>query len=178
MRTPTLALLCLWSLAALAKPPGPATFCAQYPTAPACSGGQPACTYCHTSPPTAKRLRRERRVASAAGRAAPALRRRLRDGAAGGARRRRGGGHRRRRRVATWWRFSRARCPADAHSFPHDIACAGDANPAFKVCQYDAHYAYRKVALDFCGFSPTYAQLVAFDALSDADEGADASTTS
>src|SRR5258706_6319544 len=37
--------------AVLAKPPAPATFCAKYPTAPTCVGAQPACAFCHASPP-------------------------------------------------------------------------------------------------------------------------------
>src|SRR5262249_35816832 len=44
--------VCLWVTAATAQPPGPATFFSKYPGVPACTGPQPACTYCHVSPPT------------------------------------------------------------------------------------------------------------------------------
>ena len=46
------ATLLLCASVALAKPPGPSTFCTKYPAAPTCVGGQPACIYCHTAPPT------------------------------------------------------------------------------------------------------------------------------
>jgi hypothetical protein len=58
--------------------------------------------------------------------------------------------------------------PGDPESHPRNVACSGAANPTYQVCKYDLHYAFRKVMLDFCGFSPTYAQLVQFDAQSDA----------
>ena len=60
--------------------------------------------------------------------------------------------------------------PGDPESYPRNVACAGKPNPTYSVCNYDYHYTFRKVALDFCGFSPTYAQMVQFDALSDAQK--------
>jgi hypothetical protein len=67
--------------------------------------------------------------------------------------------------------------PGDPESFPTDIACVGPKNPSYAVCAYDPHYAVRKVMLDVCGFSPTYAQLIAFDALSMTDKMSTIDTT-
>jgi hypothetical protein len=55
--------------------------------------------------------------------------------------------------------------PADPRSFPRDVPCAGNSNPQYAVCRYDLNYVYRKLALDFCGFSPTYEQVQRFKAL-------------
>jgi hypothetical protein len=168
VRSPVLiALLC--AAAASAKPPGPAVFCTKYPTAPACSGGQPACTYCHTSPPT--------RNAYGAGLEAhlvPQAPRPLSDGdyamalpaalAAAEAEDSDGDG------VGNLTEIQQGTLPFDARSFPGEVGCAGAPNPSYRVCGYDARYTIRKVVLDFCGFSPTYAQLQQFDALSPAEQ--------
>src|SRR5207302_4019942 len=58
-------------------------------------------------------------------------------------------------------------------SLPVDTPCGAGTNPSFKVCQYDYRYVFRKVRLDFCGVSPTYQELLAFDqAASNADKDA------
>jgi hypothetical protein len=63
----------------------------------------------------------------------------------------------------------RGTLPGDPRSFPSDVPCAGGPNPQFNVCHYDLRYVYRKLRLDFCGYSPTYAQLKQFDALAGDD---------
>jgi hypothetical protein len=162
-----LAVVC--AAVAHAKPPGPAAFCVKYPSAPVCSGGQPACTYCHTSPPT-----RSAYGASLEAHLLPGAARPLSDGdytmglpaaltAAEGADSDGDG-------VTNVVEIQKGTNPSDARSFPLDTACAGPANPAYRVCAYDRRYAIRKVVLDFCGFSPTYAQLKQFDAASEAEQ--------
>lgn len=163
-----LAVVALLPIATWAKPPAPADFCAKYPTASVCVGGQPACTYCHVAAP-------QRNVFGAAIEAAlvPSAPRPLSDGdfsmalpaalaavesadSDGDA-------------VSNLIEVQRGTLPADPRSFPNDLPCAGNNNPQFKVCQYDFNYAYRKLLLDFCGYSPTYAQVQTFKALASDD---------
>lgn len=163
-----LALFFVVASSALAKPPGPAGFCAKYPAAPACTGAQPACTYCHSAPPV-----RNAFGAAVEQALAPALPRPLSDAdfsaglpaalaAAEGADSDGDG-------VANLVEIQKGSLPADARSFPTDAPCAGGPNPQFEVCAYDYRYAYRKVRLDFCGGSPTYAELQEF--MAGPDEG-------
>ncbi len=171
MRSLSLALVLTGGLA-LAKPPGPATFCQKYASAPACVGGQPACTYCHTSPP----LRNAYGAALEPG-LSPAAPRPLSDGdfalalpgalAAAEAADSDGDG------VPNGVEIAKGTSPADRRSVPNDVPCAGGVNPAYRVCHYDFRYVYRKVVLDFCGTSPTYETLTGFDALSDAQKPAE-----
>jgi hypothetical protein len=55
--------------------------------------------------------------------------------------------------------------PGDPKSFPQSTACAGGANPQYDVCHLDPKYTWKKLLLDFCGVSPTFAQVQAFVAL-------------
>lgn len=167
--TPLLfALLLLAPLAAWAKPPAPAVFCNTYPTAPACVGGLPACTYCHTAAPQrnvygaaieswlapgAPRPLSDADFATALPGALAAVESMDTDGDA----------------VSNLTEITRGTFPSDARSFPNDIPCAGNNNPQFKVCQYDFRYVYKKLLLDFCGASPTYAQMQQFLALATDD---------
>ncbi|MFT3711017.1 MAG: hypothetical protein QM817_25605 [Archangium sp.] len=158
------ALLSLAPLAAWAKPPAPGVFCSTYPNAPACVGGLPACTYCHTAAPQrnvfgaaieswlapgAPRPLSDGDFASALPAALAAVESMDTDGDA----------------VNNLTEIQRGTFPSDARSFPNDIPCAGNNNPQFKVCQYDFRYVYKKMLLDFCGASPTYAQVQQFMAL-------------
>jgi hypothetical protein len=164
MRPITLLAVCCFSTAALAKPPGPATFCATYPTAPVCMGGEPACTYCHTSPPTrnvygmsveshllvgAPRPLSDNDYAMGLPAALHAAENEDSDGDG----------------VSNIVEIQKGTAPSDPQSYPADIQCAGPTNPSYTVCTYDPRYVYRKVLLDFCGYSPTYAQMQSFDAL-------------
>ncbi|MBL8911885.1 MAG: hypothetical protein JNM17_14425 [Archangium sp.] len=149
---------------ALAKPPAPGVFCAKYPTASVCIGGQPACTYCHVAAPqrnaygaaleavlvpTAPRPLSDGDFANALPAALAAVELADTDGDA----------------VNNLTEITRGTSPSDPRSFPNDIPCAGNNNPQFKVCQYDFRYVYKKLLLDFCGASPTYAQVQTFLAL-------------
>jgi hypothetical protein len=162
-------VLCLGAASALAKPPGPADFCQKYPAAPVCTGSQPACTYCHTSPPT-----RNVYGMSVEAHLLPGAPRPLSDAdytmglsaalAAAENEDSDGDGY------TNLIEIQNGTAPSDPESFPTNISCAGPKNPTYNVCNYDPHYAVRKVVLDFCGFSPTYAQLAAFDAATVAEQ--------
>lgn len=151
---------------ALAKPPGPSVFCETYPSVPACVGQLPACTMCHVAAPDRNVFGKSLEAHLAPGAARP-----LSDGDFAAAlpaalhaveTADADGDH-----VTNLVELQRGTLPADATSFPSDVPCAGGPNPGYKVCEYDSKYAYRKVLLDFCGLSPTFAQLTAFGLLSD-----------
>jgi hypothetical protein len=47
--------------------------------------------------------------------------------------------------------------PGDASSYPGADVCGGNPDKSvwrYDVCEYDPQYVYRKVMLDFCGYSP------------------------
>ena len=151
---------------ALAKPPAPATFCAKYPMAAACVGGQPACSYCHTSPPLRNAYGTALETVLLPGSTRPlsdadfqmALPAALTaveaaDSDMDG--------------VSNLVEIQKGTLPADKKSFPNDIPCAGGVNPAYKVCQYDSRYVFKKVLLDFCGASPVYEDMQYFDTQTD-----------
>ena len=161
----SLAMLTLLASAgAWAKPPAPAAFCAKYPTAQTCVGTLPACTYCHTAAP-------QRNTFGAALETwiSPGAPRPLSDndfsmalpGALMSVEALDSDGD----QVSNLIEIQRGTLPGDPNSFPSDGPCAGGANPQFKVCQYDFRYVYRKLLLDFCGFSPTYGMIQTFLAL-------------
>ncbi len=59
--------------------------------------------------------------------------------------------------------------PGDSSSIPGEIECPEDITGlAYPICRYDRSFAYRKVAIDFCGLAPTFAEMEDFRAL-DAD---------
>lgn len=157
--------VCL-AAAAWAKPPAADVFCVRYPTSPQCVGGRPACSYCHVAPP-------QRNVFGEALEAqlAPGAARPLSDGdfasALPGALAAVESADSDGDNVSNLLEIQKGTLPAERRSFPNDVPCAGGNNPQFKVCQYDVRYVYRKVLLDFCGYSPTFAMLKTFDALAD-----------
>lgn len=170
--------LFLCAAPALAKPGVAAvTFCAKYPTSSVCVGQQPACTYCHTSPPekNAYGLGLEAKMpppstprplsdgdfATAFNLALPQVEGLDSDGDG----------------VSNLIEIQKGSAPGDKKSFPNDIPCAGGTNPTYAVCKYDHKYTYRKVLLDFCGTSPTYAQLTAFEQSTEAQKVAILDTT-
>ncbi len=161
-------VLAAWAATAHAKPPAPGVFCTQYPTAPACQGGQPACTLCHVAAPIRNVFGQavEAKLAPGANRplsdadfaaALPAALTAVEgaDADADG--------------VTNLTEIQRGTLPADPNSFPNDVPCAGGANPVYRVCHYDLRYTYRKLLSDFCGVSPTYAQIKTFLAMASDD---------
>ncbi len=162
------ALLLVAAATASAKPNAPALFCAKYPTAPTCVGTVPPCTMCHVAAP-------QRNVFGAAIEVwvAPGAPRPLSDtdfgmalpGALSSVEALDSDGD----NVSNLAEIQRGTLPGDPNSFPADVPCAGGANPQFKVCQYDLRYVYRKMLLDFCGFSPTYGMIKQFQSLATDD---------
>ncbi|WP_426752024.1 hypothetical protein [Myxococcus sp. Y35] len=163
------AALCLPG-GALARPPAGGGVCATYPSAPACMGQQPACTLCHTAPPQRNVFGTslEQHLAPGAPRPLPdgdfstalpaALRAVEWEDADGDG-------------VTNVEELLHGTLPADPASVPAERGrCAAGHNPGFNVCGYDLRFAYRRVLLDFCGKSPTYAELKAFDARDEADQ--------
>lgn len=159
-----LALLTLIASAAWAKPPAPAAFCAKYPSSQQCNGTQPACTYCHVAAP-----QRNAYGAALENVMLPGAPRPLSDGdftmALSGALTAVEALDSDGDNVSNLIEITRGTHPADPNSFPRDIPCAGGANPQYKVCSYDLKYTYRKLLLDFCGFSPTYGMIRTFEGL-------------
>ena len=154
-----------------AKPPAPATFCAKYPTAQTCIGGQPACTYCHTSPPT-----RNAFGMSVESTLLPGAMRPLSDGdfqmalpaalSAAESLDSDGDG------VSNLLEIQKGTLPGDPGSLPRDVPCGAGTNPSYSVCKYDNRYVYRKMVIDFCGGSPAYADLEAFGLMTSAEQTA------
>ena len=166
------SVLCLGALlsaVAWAKPPGPSTFCAKYPSSPTCSGGQPACTYCHSSPP-ARNAYGTAVAANLVG-TRPLSDQDFTNGlpvalaAVEGADSDGDG-------VTNLVEIQKGTQPGDGRNFPNDIPCAGGTNPGYKVCKYDYRYVYIKLRLDFCGASPTYPEVQAFMASPEAGKPA------
>ncbi|MCY1044828.1 hypothetical protein OV208_26165 [Corallococcus sp. bb12-1] len=146
---------------AVAKPNGPGLFCAEYPTAPACQGTQPACTYCHVTPPQRNAygsaletwlLPGSPRPLSDAdfAQALPAALRAIASEDTDGD------------KAPNQFEIEQGSLPGDATSVPPSGICGGGENPQFKVCQYDTRFVYRRMLSDFCGVSPTYAQVQTF----------------
>ncbi len=154
-----------------AKPPAPSTFCAKYPTAPTCTGGQPACTYCHSSPPT-----RNAFGLSVESKLLPGAMRPLSDGdfqmALPGALSAVEGLDSDGDGVTNLVEIQKGTLPAEAASLPRDVPCGAGINPSYTVCKYDNRYVYRKMIIDFCGGSPAYADLEAFSAMTSAQQTA------
>lgn len=161
-----------WTIAAMtvclgdagAKPPAGGVFCQKYPGAPECSGRQPSCTLCHIAPPQrnafgaaievhllpgAPRPLSDADYAAALPGALAAVEGLDSDGDG----------------ASNLIEIQKGTLPAEASSKPGDARCQGGMNPQYAVCQYDLRHAYKKALLDFCGASPTYAQVKAFQAL-------------
>ncbi len=169
MKLPRVVLLMLAAFPAQAKPPAGAVLCATYPSSPQCQGQQPACTMCHTDAPN-------RNVFGAAVQAglAPGAPRPLSDGdfsmALPAALRAVESGDADGDGKSNLQEIERGTFPGDVNSVFRDTTCDESGNPDFSVCRYDARYAFRKMRLDFCGKSPTFDELTAFDALSSEDD--------
>lgn len=147
--------------ATIARPPGPATFCEAYPEAPDCAAGEVACTTCHATPPSlnvygqdvaAALLPGEPRPLSDAdfeawlGEALVAVEGLDSDGDG----------------YDNGVEIAQGSSPASAQSRPVAEDCTDEDDDGWNLCGYDADYAFKKVMLDFCGRSPSYAEREAF----------------
>lgn len=150
-----------WAL----DPEGPAGFCQKYADSPLCAGQKPPCALCHTSPPERNpygaALAMSIPSGSSHGDFATLL-----PGALAAVEALDSDGD----NVSNLEELLRGTWPGDPKSYPSDVPCAGGHNPQYKVCHFDLRYTYRKVLLDFCGGSPTFAQLKSFEALGSDDE--------
>ena len=155
----SLLALALCTSAAQAMPTGPQAICTVWPEAADCAGGQPDCTTCHTAPPARNAFGaalQERLEGSpftnatfldAAIAALPALADLDSDGDG----------------YPNLVELEAGFLPGDANSHPADEVegpCAS-VNPQYNVCGFDGRYAYKKVSLDVCGFSPSFEDLEA-----------------
>lgn len=158
MPTPSLLWLSL-SLSAHGKPAAPALFCDQYPDAPACSTGAVSCAMCHqtTGPPdrnpygsdVGSLLDEEAEFEAALPDALLAAQDLDSDG----------DGLSNGQEIATggWPGFTE-------EIAPECLPQAQAGNDSFRVGQYDPWLAWRRVTLDFCGRSPRYDEVQAFEA--------------
>ncbi len=154
---------------AWALPVAPGAFCDAYPEAPTCLAGLPACTYCHAgTPPTRNRFGEalEAKILPAMSRpldvndflgALPTALEEIEDDDSDG------DGYSNLDEILSGTH------PGDDLSRPDEIECAGKTgiNDQFDVCNWDARYVFKKVSLDFCGRSPTWEEMQAFDAEAD-----------
>jgi hypothetical protein len=143
----------------LAKPSAPALVCATYPGLPDCMGTLVACTSCHVTidPPAwnafGESLRKQRSDAEPFETWLPDALRAVegRDADADG--------------MANLDELVQGTQPGDASSKP---APADDAtelfNPRYVLGDYDARFAYRRMAALYCGRSPSYEDMQAFSA--------------
>ncbi len=174
-RTTHAALIAIGALSfttnADARPPGPATFCATYPSSPICKTGQPACALCHDGGPPARnpfgaaieqkllpgvaRPLTDSQYAQglpAALKAVEAI-----DSDADG--------------TTNVEEIALGTFPGSAKSAPAKAVCPPKGtNPAYDVCHYDARYVFRKVSLDFCGEPPAIDEVEKIAAMAPPDQ--------
>ncbi len=165
----TVALVGVSALAALlyaspgvAQPPGPATFCETYPSAPACDAGEVSCTTCHSAAPSLNAFGEDvsaallpddpRPLSEAAftanlGAALHAVEGLDSDGDG----------------YSNLDEIELGSSPADAQSVPTPADCADADDDGWELCGYDVNYSFKKVMIDFCGRSPTLAERKAFE---------------
>lgn len=163
------AAVVLLASSAWALPVAPGAFCEVYPEAPTCLAGLPACTYCHAGTPPTRNVFGEMLEAKILpGMARPltaeqflgalptALAEIEGEDADGDA-------------YTNGDEILAGTFPGDDLSRPDEIECAGKrgVNDQYDVCNWDARYAFKKVMLDFCGRSPSWEQMQAFDASAD-----------
>lgn len=174
-RAPRRTASCLAALTTLtlaaeveAKPIGPALFCNQYSSSPACLGGTPACTYCHeASPPARNSFGRAIEDVLLPGTPRPLTEQEYADNllaaiAAVEGQDSDGDGFQNGDEITA------GTLPADDLSFPDASSCPPfNRDGDWDVCFYDPSYVFKKLRLDFCGSSPSYDELVAFEAEAD-----------
>ena len=159
------AILCVSALTVVvpgeAQPPGPATFCAAYPEAPACAAGDVSCGTCHESPPSLNVYGVDLSKSLAVGQSRP-LPADVFEAELGSALLAvedldsDGDGY---DNIAE---IESGSSPSESSSVPAPASCADEDEDGWELCGYDVSYAYKKVMIDFCGRSPTYSERSAF----------------
>lgn len=161
--------LALAPVDALALPVAPQALCDRYPDAPRCIAGLPSCTFCHAGAPPERNVfgqAVEAELLPGAPRplsiddflgALPTALEAVEEQDADG------DGYTNLDEILS------GTLPSDDLSFPDPSGCNGGnlTNPDWDVCNYDPRYVFRKVRLDFCGVSPTYEELLAFEQKAD-----------
>ncbi len=144
-----------------ARPTGPGALCEALPAAEDCGSGLPNCDVCHTTPPArnsyglqlGERLPEPTSAQEFSGAIQPIILEVMPLDADGD-----GFDNETELRLGT--------NPGNDRSFPMETGCSGrSVNPRWNVCGYDHDYVLKKVALDFCGYSPRYAEMQAFTRL-------------
>jgi hypothetical protein len=161
-------MICL-AAPAEAKPPAPALFCKLYPDSKTCEAGPPPCTLCHSIAPARNVFGAQIALHLAVGAPRPlsneafsaalpaALKAVEKDDADGDG-------------VSNIDEIMAGSLPWDANSKPVVAACSpaekeAAAKGRWNVCGYDPVYAFKRVRMDFCGASPTRAELAGFSKL-------------
>jgi hypothetical protein len=153
---------------ALAKPAAPAVFCARYPGSPVCAGGQPACTFCHTTPPARNAYGAAVSEALLPGAPRPLADDAFASGLAAALAEVEGddvdGDG-----AANLDEIFAGTYPADRDSVPAEGGCptSSKTNGGFDVCNSDPAYVFRKLHLDFCGTTLAYDRIAAFELIED-----------
>jgi hypothetical protein len=148
-----------WPAQAWARPTAPVIFCEAYADSPGCLGRVVNCSECHvsTAPPVwnvygqqlIASLERDRSFEEAL----PAALLAVESGDADGD----GDGNRDEISVGT--------LPGDPFSFWQERAPSeGAENPEFEVGDYDYRFALKRAMVSYCGRSPTYAEVIEFEA--------------
>ena len=171
---PTIAivlfLFCFGTCDALAKPVAPAAFCKVYPDSKTCEGGPPPCTLCHSIAPARNTFGTQLSEHLAPGKprpvtdeaflaALPAALKAIEQADADGD------------GVNNLAEIMAGALPGDANSVPIEATCSAAekvaaAKERWNVCGFDTVYVYRKVHMDFCGVSPSRAEMAAFAKIS------------
>lgn len=168
----SLSALSISSVAA-AKPIAPGILCETYPGAPTCVGASPDCQTCHEKTSTPVVLNAfgkdvalalesyiERPFETEAFAEALPFALTDIDGLDSD-----GDGH------DNVSELDEGTFPGDGASFPKTAECPDDvAGLAYPICVYDRSFAYRKVAIDFCGLPPTFEETATFRALDETSQ--------
>ncbi|MCS7026150.1 MAG: hypothetical protein NZV14_15215 [Bryobacteraceae bacterium] len=166
------ALVVIFSSAARqlhAKPVAPAALCQSYGKTKTCEGGPPACTLCHSVAParnafgqqvsehlavSVPRPLTDQQFLQAIQTALKAIERMDAD----------------KDGVDNLSEIEQGSHPADAASQPLAPGCSAQQISAssrsrWNVCRYDPVFAFRRIHLDFCGTSPSWAEVAEFSKL-------------
>ena len=154
-----------------AKNPAPQVVCDTYPDSGFCSaGGVPACTLCHMGPPVRNAFGAAVEAELLPGQARPlsdaAFIAALPDALAAAESADTDGDG-----FSNLDELLEGTFPGDPTSNPGDISCPE--NDFFNLCDYDHAFAYKRVALDFCGQSPTFEEMELFRAMDTAAKEAE-----
>jgi len=148
-------------------PSGPATFCDTYPASPLCAMADVACTACHSAAPNLNPYGEAISAALLPGEprplteplytsGLPAALAAIEDDDTDGD------------GFSNLDEIIEGTLPGNGDSVPENLECPP--NDFYDLCEYDFNFAFKRVALDICGQSPTWDEMEAFRAI-DTDAG-------